>query len=674
MHKHVFPFSAIIGQSELKLCLILNAINPKIGGVVIRGEKGTAKSTAVRALTELLPEVETEPLVELHGQKSPIFEKHHPSVVTLPLNATEDCVVGGIDFNQTIKTGIRVFQPGLLAKAHLGILYIDEVNLLDDHIVDIVLDSAASGENRVEREGMSFHHPAEFILVGTMNPEEGELRPQLLDRFGLCVEVSSEQDPLQRVELILRREAYDLNPHAFLDHYKQDNLRLAKKIENAKKLFAEVVIPPHLRSFISELCRENNVAGHRADLVIEQAAKALAAYNARNEVTVEDIKTVSFYALSHRRRDPVPPPPPPPEEPQQEPEPEEKEEPEQDQNQDQSQQEPPEEQPEQSEGEAQKEPPTQDNVSEQPEPETQPEPDEENEPEENAPERNPQQVLDELFDIGATFKVKKIETPKDRNKRRGSGRRSRSKVSQKQGRYIRSTSKRTNDDIALDATLRAAAPYQRHRENPNGMAVALRESDVHEKIREKRVGNLLLFLVDASGSMGARGRMMASKGAVMSLLLDAYQKRDKVAMVSFRKEEATVNLPITSSVELAGKLLKDMPVGGRTPFSMGLAKGYEIIKNYLLKEPSGRPIMLIISDGKANHAMGNEKPLSEVYEVAQKIAQESRIRFIVVDTEESGLVTFGLAEKISAMLGAEYFKIDDLKSDQLLSIVKDSIA
>jgi len=674
MHKHVFPFSAIIGQSELKLCLILNAINPKIGGVVIRGEKGTAKSTAVRALTELLPEVKTEPLVELHGQKSLIFEKHHPSVVTLPLNATEDRVVGGIDFNQTIKTGVRVFQPGLLAKAHLGILYIDEVNLLDDHIVDIVLDSASSGENRVEREGMSFHHPAEFILVGTMNPEEGELRPQLLDRFGLCVEVSSEQDPEQRVELILRREAYDLNPNAFLDSYKQDNLRLAKKIDNAKKLFAEVVIPPHLRSFISELCRENNVAGHRADLVIEQAAKALAAYNTRNEVTVEDIKTVSFYALSHRRRDPVPPPPPPPDEPQQEPEPEEKEQPEQDQNQDQSQQEPPEEQPEQSEGEAQQEPPTQDNASEQPEPETQPEPKEENEPEENAPERNPQQVLDELFDIGATFKVKKIETPKDRNKRRGSGRRSRSKVSQKQGRYIRSTSKRSNDDIALDATLRAAAPYQRHRENPNGMAVALRESDVHEKIREKRVGNLLLFLVDASGSMGARGRMMASKGAVMSLLLDAYQKRDKVAMVSFRKQEATINLPITSSVELAGKLLKDLPVGGRTPFSIGLAKGYEICKNYLLKEPSGRPIMLIISDGKANHAMGNEKPLNEVYHVAKKIAEESRIRYIVVDTEESGLVTFGLAQKISTMLGAEYFKIDDLKSDQLLSIVKDSIA
>ncbi len=671
MHKHVFPFSAIIGQNELKLCLILNAINPKIGGVVIRGEKGTAKSTAVRALTELLPEVETEPLVELHGQKSPIFEKHHPSVVTLPLNATEDCVVGGIDFNQTIKTGVRVFQPGLLAKAHLGILYIDEVNLLDDHIVDIVLDSAASGENRVEREGMSFHHPAEFILVGTMNPEEGELRPQLLDRFGLCVEVSSEQDPLQRVELILRREAYDLNPQAFLAAYEEENTLLAKKIETAKKLFAEVVIPPHLRSFISELCRENNVAGHRADLVIEQAAKALAAYNARNEVTVEDIKTVSFYALAHRRRDPAPPPP---EEPQQEPEPEEKKQSEQEQNQDQLDQQLPEQEPQEPEEEAQQQPPTEENASDEPQPQTQPEPEEETKPEENAPEKNQQEVLDELFDIGATFKIKKIETPKDRKKRRGSGRRSRSKVSQKQGRYIRSTSKRTNDDIALDATLRAAAPYQRYRENPNDMAVALKESDIHEKIREKRVGNLLLFLVDASGSMGARGRMMASKGAVMSLLLDAYQKRDKVAMVSFRKEEATVNLPITSSVELAGKLLKDLPVGGRTPFSIGLAKGYDICKNYLLKEPSGRPIMIIISDGKANHAMGNQKPLNEVYHVAQKIAQESRIRYIVVDTEESGLVTFGLAQKISATLGAEYFKIDDLKSDQLLSIVKDSIA
>ncbi|WP_041469331.1 putative cobaltochelatase [Chloroherpeton thalassium] len=673
MHKHLFPFSAIIGQADLKLCLILNAVNPKVGGVVIRGEKGTAKSTAVRALSALLPEVESQPMAELHdGTKSQIVEKHRPSVVTLPLNATEDCVVGGIDFNLTIREGHRVFQPGLLAKAHHGILYVDEVNLLDDHIVDVVLDAAASGENHIEREGMSFKHPSEFILVGTMNPEEGELRPQLLDRFGLCVEVQSERDPEHRVDLILRREAFDSDPIVFIESYQAENDRLAQKIAKAKKLFTEVKMPPHLRSFISELCRENNVAGHRADLVIEHAARAHAAYRSQLEVGVEDIKIVAPFALSHRRRDPIPPPPPEPPQPeeQDEPEQQEQEQPEPEENRQQEQPQPEAQNQPEGEGEEREQPQQEQQGNNQ---EEQDSPDEKNEDDERSPEEAHEQVLEQIFDIGATFKVKKFSTPKDRNKRRGSGRRSRSKVSQKQGRYIRSTSKRSNDDIALDATLRAAAPHQRHRDNPNGMAVALHESDIHEKIREKRVGNLLLFVVDASGSMGARGRMAASKGAVMSLLLDAYQKRDKVAMVSFRKKEAWVNLPITSSVEVAGKLLKDMPVGGRTPFSAGLVKGYELCKNYLLKEPTARPIMIIISDGKANFALGNQKPMDEVYAVARKMAEEARIRFIVVDTEEAGLVSFGLASKISAMLSADYFKIDDLKSDQLLSIVKDSM-
>lgn len=254
--------------------------------------------------------------------------------------------------------------------------------------------------------------------------------------------------------------------------------------------------------------------------------------------------------------------------------------------------------------------------------------------------------------------------------RRGSGRRSRSRVSQKQGRYTKSTMKRTNNDIALDATLRAAAPYQRFRENRHGMAVVLRDEDIREKVRERRLGNLLIFVVDASGSMGARGRMVASKGAIMSLLLDAYQKRDKLAMVSFRKDGAEVNLPVTSSVELAARLLKEMPVGGRTPFSAGLVKGYELARNALLKEPESRPIIILVTDGKANKSLGEAKPLDEAFELSRKIAREERIRFLVIDTEEPGLVNFRLAAKIAGMLGAEYFRIDDLHADALLNIVK----
>lgn len=652
MHTQLYPFSAVIGQEELKLSLLLNAVNPRIGGVVIRGEKGTAKSTTVRALGTLLP----EKTAAVGGAGC------SPAVVTLPLNATEDMVAGGIDFQRAMKEGRRIFQPGLLAKADGGILYVDEVNLLDDHIVDIVLDAAASGENRVEREGISFSHKASFVLVGTMNPEEGEIRPQLLDRFGLCVEVTAESDSGKRAELMVRREAFDADSRGFILKYRKENERISEKIAAARSLLHRVSVPSHLRGFVTELCRENNVAGHRADLVMEQAAKAHAAYRGKREMTVDDITAVAGLVLAHRRRDPVPPSPP--EQPQ-----EQRSEPEKSDRENDERQ----EQPREEAGKGRNEEPG--NASRQEEVD-------EGNREENktddtdgssgtgdgtvAPE------MEQLFDIGAPFKVRKISSPKDRKTRRGSGRRSRSRVSQKQGRYTKSTIARKNNDIALDATLRAAAPFQRHRDNERGMAVVLREQDIREKIREKRLGNLLIFVVDASGSMGAKGRMVASKGAVMSLLIDAYQKRDKIAMVSFRKDEAVVNLPVTSSVELAATMLREMPVGGRTPFSAGMVKGYEIARNHLIKEPEARPILIVITDGKANKALGPGKPLDEAFEVSRKISREERIRFLVVDTEEPGLINFGLAVKIAGLLNAEYFKIDDLQADSLLDIVKNA--
>lgn len=281
--------------------------------------------------------------------------------------------------------------------------------------------------------------------------------------------------------------------------------------------------------------------------------------------------------------------------------------------------------------------------------------------------------LEQIFDVGETFKVKKFASPKDRVFRRGSGRRSRTRISQKQGRYVKSVVNRNTSDVALDATLRAAAPYQLRRKNGNGLAVVLQQEDIRGKIREKRIGNFLLFIVDASGSMGARGRMVASKGAIMSLLLDAYQKRDRVAMVSFRKDEAVVNLPPTASIELAANLLKEMPVGGRTPLSAGLAGSYEVLRNYLLREPTARPIAIIITDGKSNMALGEKKPLDEAFAFAERLAMDERIRFIMVDTEAKGLVTFGLAQKLASAMNAQYFKIEDLKADTLLNIVKGEV-
>ena len=512
MHRNVYPLAAIVGQETLKRCLLLNAVNPGIGGVLIRGEKGTAKSTAVRALATLLPEIRViegcafscspDRLEELcFGCRQ--FSSHRTSrrkvrVVNLPLNATEDRVAGGIDFSLAIKTGRRDLSPGLLAAAHRGILYVDEINLLDDHLVDIILDAAASGWNRLEREGISFDHPARFILIGTMNPEEGELRPQLLDRFGLCVEVTGAQTVEERVRLMKRRDEFDLDPRGFCRNFQSPNEAVARQISDGRDMLPRVRMPAHLRNFISGLCMENNVAGHRADLVMEQAARALAALQGEVLVTVEHIVQVAPMVLAHRRRDAQPPPPPPPPPPDDRPDKQDRQREEPQDKNDQSPQ-PGNDQP-QAEGQNGPSP-------EEPLPDRQ-----ESSPSSGEEEKN--------FHIGETFRVKRISSPKDRLVRRGSGRRSRTRISQKQGRYVKSSLENKSGDIALDATLRAAAPYQKQRRGKSSLAVHLTSADMREKVREKRVGNFILFVVDASGSMGARGRMAASKGAVMSLLLD----------------------------------------------------------------------------------------------------------------------------------------------------------
>jgi magnesium chelatase subunit D len=585
-------------------------------------------------------------------------------MVTLPLNATEDRVAGGIDFSLAVRTGARAMQQGLLARAHNGFLYVDEVNLLDDHIVDIILDAAASGTNRIEREGISFCHEAQFILVGTMNPEEGELRPQLLDRFGLCVEVSSIHDIEKRILLMEKKEAYDADPERFSKQYQSDAKTLSDRIIQGKKLLDQVAFPEDLRAFVADLCSSSHVAGHRADLVIEQAASALAAFCGNTRVGMDEVTQVASFALIHRKRDPMPPPPPP----------------DHDQNQESNKENNP-----QTETDPPPPPSSENGPDKQPEDAEDTRPPEEIPPEEQAKEpeetdtSEPEnagddsardKVLEKIFEIGETFRVKPFTAPKDRMLRRGSGKRSRSRTAAKQGRYVRSTLPRGNPDIAFDATLRAAAPYQMQRKNASGLAVILKDRDIRKKIREKRIGNFLLFVVDASASMGARGRMSASKGAIMSLLLDAYQKRDKVAMVTFRQQEAWVNLPPTTSVELAGKLLAEMPVGGKTPLSAGLVKGYELMKIHLLKEPEARPMAIVITDGRGNVALGSQSPVKESLALAKKIAEEKCIQFIVVDSESQGALTFGLARKLAENLNARYFKIQDLKVNHLVDIAK----
>jgi magnesium chelatase subunit I len=320
----IFPFSAIIGQEEMKLALQLNVIDPKIGGVMIMGDRGTGKSTTIRAIADLLPKIDivkddpfnshptdlelmsAEVLARYRNNETLETEGIKIPMVDLPLGATEDRVCGTIDIEKALTEGVKAFEPGLLAKANRGILYVDEVNLLDDHLVDILLDSAASGWNTVEREGISIRHPARFVLVGSGNPEEGELRPQLLDRFGMHAEIRTVKDPVLRVRIVEERTSFDLNPQEWLDKYKTEQEAVTKRITDAQKLLPNMEIDYNLRVKISEICSILDVDGLRGDIVTNRAAKAYAAYNNRTTVDVEDIKTIITLCLRHRlRKDPL---------------------------------------------------------------------------------------------------------------------------------------------------------------------------------------------------------------------------------------------------------------------------------------------------------------------------------------------------------------------------------
>jgi magnesium chelatase subunit I len=315
----VFPFTAIVGQEEMKLALLLNVIDPKIGGVMIMGDRGTGKSTTIRALADLLPEIDvvaddpfnSDPhdpdwLVNEEKPQTRTIVKKKVSMVDLPLGATEDRVCGTIDIEKALSEGVKAFEPGLLAKANRGILYVDEVNLLDDHLVDVLLDSAASGWNTVEREGISIRHPARFVLVGSGNPEEGELRPQLLDRFGMHAEIRTVKDPTLRVEIVEQRAEFDQNPQVFIEKHQREQETLQKQLVTAQEQLPKVDIDYDLRVKISQVCSELDVDGLRGDIVTNRAAKAIAAFEGRNEVTVDDIRRVITLCLRHRlRKDPL---------------------------------------------------------------------------------------------------------------------------------------------------------------------------------------------------------------------------------------------------------------------------------------------------------------------------------------------------------------------------------
>ncbi|MGX1546706.1 putative cobaltochelatase [Streptomyces adustus] len=653
-----FPFTAVVGQDDLRLALLLNAVSPAVGGVLVRGEKGTAKSTAVRALSALLPEVDVVSGCRFScdpGSPDPgCPDGPHEAgggaprparMVELPVGASEDRLVGALDIERALAEGVKAFEPGLLADAHRGILYVDEVNLLHDHLVDLLLDAAAMGASYVEREGVSVRHAARFLLVGTMNPEEGELRPQLLDRFGLTVEVAASREPDQRVEVVRRRLAYDDDPAGFAARWAGEETSVRQRIVAARELLPAVRLGDGALRQIAATCAAFEVDGMRADIVMARTATALAAWAGRTEVLAEDVRQAALLALPHRRRrNPFDAP-----------------------GLDEDRLD---ETLEEFGGSAEDEDPDPDGPGGgggQPTPDSGPQGGDTSARPETGEGGEPQaagSAEQSAVRAAEPFRTKALSVPGIGQG--AAGRRSRART--EHGRTTGARRPRgTLTKLHLAATVQAAAPYQRAR-GRSGPGLLVRRDDLRQAVREGRESNLVLFVVDASGSMAARQRMGAVKGAVLSLLLDAYQRRDKVGLVTFRGSAAEVALPPTSSVDAAAARLESLPTGGRTPLAAGLLKAHEVLRVERLRDAARRPLLVVVTDGRAT---GGPEPLPLASRAAGLFAAGG-VASVVVDCE-SGPVRLGLAGKLAGELGGTAVTLDELRADSIAGLVKDVV-
>jgi len=658
-----FPFSAVVAMDDTRLALVLNAVSPSIGGVLVRGEKGTAKSTAVRALTAVLPRVDVvagcrfscdpnspDPQCPDGPHPAPTPESRPARLVELPVGSTEDRLTGSLDVEKALTEGITRFQPGLLAAAHRGVLYVDEVNLLHDHLVDLLLDAAALGTSYVERDGVSVRHSARFLLVGTMNPEEGELRPQLLDRFGLTVEVAAPREPAVRAEVVRRRLAYDADPAAFGYAFAEEEATLAADIVAARDLLPKVELGDTALEQIASVCAAFDVDGLRADIVTARTAIAHAAWCGRTEVTVEDVRVAARLALPHRRRrnpfdapgldedkldDALADATPPEDEP------------------------PPGSDPSgpgssPSEGPDEPQDPSSD-AGPGDSPQTHDETGANEQP--DRPGAAAGSGREQTAVPGDTFRARRLEVAGVGEG--AAGRRSRAETDS--GRTVGS---RVPDapvrHVHLPATLSAAAPHQ-HARRRRGPGLVLHRGDLRESRREGRESNLVLFAVDASGSMAARARMAAVKGAVLSLLLDAYQRRDKVGLIAFRGAGAELLLPPTSSVEAAAARLTALPTGGRTPLEAGLLEAHATLGRERLRDPRRRALLVVVTDGR--HTSGRSP------ERAALLIRRDGVASVVVDCE-SGPVRLGLAAQLAAHLGGQCLQLAELAAGDLADSVR----
>ncbi|OBK79232.1 magnesium chelatase subunit D family protein [Mycobacterium sp. 1164985.4] len=610
-----YPFSAIVGHDRLRLALLLCAIRPDIGGVLIRGEKGTAKSTAVRGLAKVLE-------AAADGAPGPSGQ-----LVELPIGATEDRVVGSLDLQKVLRDGEHAFSPGLLARAHGGVLYVDEVNLLHDHLVDVLLDAAAMGRVHVERDGVSHSHDARFVLIGTMNPEEGELRPQLLDRFGLTVDVRASRDVEVRVEVIRQRMAYEADPDAFAQRYAEADADLARRVATARALVGSVSLPDSELRRIAALCAAFDVDGMRADLVVARTAVAHAAWRGADTVAEEDVRVAAELALPHRRRrDPFDDPGLDPGQ--------------------------------LDDAMAQADDAADENLDPEPDPPgggvSTPDTDGGNG---QQSQRNSGGASRPNATPSAVFRTRSLVVP---GVGEGApGRRSRAR--NRTGKTIAATPDgRIGHGVHVFGTLLAAVERQRGAGAPRP-----RPDDVRRSIREGREGNLVIFVVDASGSMAARDRMSAVGGATLSLLRDAYQRRDKVAVITFRQRDAQVLLPPTSSVHIASRRLARFDTGGKTPLAEGLLAARDLVVREKARDRARRSLVVVLTDGRAT---GGVDPLGRARTAAARLVAEGAAA-VVVDCETS-YVRLGLAEELAEQLGGPAVRLAQLRADSLTDVVR----
>lgn len=633
-----YPFTAVVGQQQAKRALLIALVNPHAGGLLIGGRKGTAKTTLVRATQELLAP---------------------RKLIDLPLNVTEDMLFGSIDIEYAVSKGERRFLPGILGRANGNALYIDEANLLRQELLTAVVDANTAGFNHVERDGISFTHEVNYTVIGTMNPEEGILPSHVLDRFGMYVDVQGEMETADRVEIIKRALAYGESIAEFRKQYAASVKELREQVQAARETLTQVEVTEAMMQLAAQMCAQAFCAGHRAEIYLLEAARAIAALAKRTYILPPDMQEAAVYVLPHRMRTP-----PEPQEMEQE------DQPDQEQEENQEPQENEEEAPQNPDELPPPPPPTNEEEDEGSEEDSE-DNKEQDEKEQEQQDSNQLAPDEQIADIDRSFKIPKLvlDMGKNTTLRRGSGKRSATKTDLKQGRYVRAELPKAKvEDLAFDATIRAAAPYQRLRED-NGCALNIQKEDLRQKVREKRIGNTFLFAVDASGSMGARERMRAVKGAIFYMLQDAYQKRDRVGMIGFRRQKAEVLLPITRSVDLAQKCLAEMPTGGKTPLADGLATSLLTLAKLNKKDSELEPILVLVTDGRANAVEENGgDPVTAAIKMAEKI-RKAKITSVVIDTEND-FIKLGVAKKVAQAMGASYYSLRQLSKEQILRIVR----